>query len=129
MTTSQGTFTPGQTLIAGGSVTNLGLPGIATDFYVGILRPDRSIQFFTPTGIVVGNVTDLRSFRPLAVNVPLTRHFSVSQPSVFTHQWTADDQRGSYVFFIVAVQTGAFAGGTIADDQILRVATAPYSFP
>ena len=129
VTTSQATFTPGQTLIAGGSVTHPGLPGMAADFYVGVLRPDRSIQFFTATGIVVGNIADLRSFRPLAVNVPLTTPFSVSESSFFTHQLTADDPRGPYVFFMLAVKPGALADGTITDDQILRLATAPYSFP
>jgi hypothetical protein len=126
---SQPTFAVGQTLIAGGSVTNPGLTGTAADFYVGILRPDGSIQFFTSTGIVVGNVADLRSFQPLAVNVPLATPFSTSQPSVFTHQWTAGDLRGPYLFFLAAVKTGALAGGTIANDQILSVATAPYAFP
>jgi len=126
---SQPTFAAGQTLIAGGSATNSGLPGTAADFYVGILRPDNSIQFFTSTGIVVGNVANLGSFRPIAVNVPLTTPFSVSDPTVFTHQRTAGDLQGSYVFFVAAVKTGALAGGTLANDQILSVASTPYSFP
>jgi len=126
---SQPTFAVGQTLIAGGSVTNPGLPGTAADFYVGILRPDNSIQFVTSTGIVVGNVADLSSFRPIAVNVPLSAPFSLSQPTVFTHQRTAGDPSGPYVFFVAAVKTGALAGGTLANDQILSVVTAPYSFP
>src|SRR4029077_15080653 len=84
-TTSQTTFAPGQTLIAGGSVTNSGLPEIAADFYVGLLRPDRSIQFVTPAGLVMGHISDLRSFRSLATNVPLTTPFSASQSSVYTH--------------------------------------------
>jgi hypothetical protein len=126
---SQSSFAVGQTLTAGGSVTNPGLPGTAADFYVGILRPDNSIQFFTSAGIVVGSLADLRSFRPLAVNVPLTAQFSVSKADFHTQQWTADDPRGPYVFFIVAVKAGALAGGTITNDKILSVASAPYSFP
>ena len=102
---------------------------MAADFYVGVLRPDNSIQFFTSTGTVEGNVANLGSFRPLAVNVSLTTPFSVSQPTVFTRQRTAGDLHGPYVFFIAAVKTGALAGGTITNDQILSVATAPYSFP
>jgi len=119
---SQATFAVGQTLTAGGSVTNPGLPATAADFYVGILRPDNSIQFFTSTGIVMGNVADLRSFRPIATNVPLTMPFSVVESTFFTHQWTADDLRGPYVFFVAAVKTGTL-------DQILRLATTSYSFP
>jgi hypothetical protein len=129
VTTSQGTFAPGQTLTAGGSVTSPGLPGVAADFYVGLVRPDGSIQFITPTGVVVGSVADLRSFRPLAVNVPLGTPFSVSESNVFTHRWTADEQRGSYVFFVLAVKSGALAGGTVAGDQVLKIATAPFDFP
>jgi photosystem II stability/assembly factor-like uncharacterized protein len=126
---SQPRFDLGQTLIAGGSVTNPGLPDTAADFYVGNLRPDNSIEFFTNAGIVLGRLADLGSFRPIAVNVPLTTSFTVSQPTVFTRQWTTADQHGPYVFFVAAVKTGALAGGTIASDQILSVAAAPYSVP
>jgi hypothetical protein len=126
---SQPTLAVGQTLTAGGSATNLGVPGTAADFYVGILGPDNSIQFLTSGGTVVGTLGDFRSFRPLAVNVPLNAPFSVSQPAIVTHQRTAGDLRGSYVFFVAAVKTGALAGGTLANDQILSVTTAPYSFP
>ena len=119
----------GQTLVTGGSATNLGLPGTAADFYVGILQPNNSILFVTSTGIVVGDAANVSSFRPLAVNVPLSAPFSVSEPAVFTHQRTAGDLHGTYVFFVGAVKTGALAGGTIPDDQILSLAAAPYSFP
>lgn len=122
--TSQTTFTVGQTLIAGASITNPGdLPG-AADIYVGILRPDNSVEFVTTAGTVVGNLSDPSSARPLAVNVSLTPQFSVSQSALFTHQWVAGDLRGFYVFFIAAVRAGA-----LASDQILRLATALYSFP
>jgi photosystem II stability/assembly factor-like uncharacterized protein len=125
---NQSSFAVGQTLVVAGSVTNPGLQG-AADFYVGILRPDNSIQFFTSAGLVVGYVADLASFRPLAVNVPLTAPFSRSAPTFYTYSWRADDPRGSYVMFLVAVKAGALAGGTIANDQILGIARAPYSFP
>lgn len=126
---SQPAFAVGQTLIAGVSATNPGLAGVAADVYIGILRPDGSIHFVTSTGIAVGNVANLGSFQPIALNVPLTAPFSVSEPSVFTHQRTAGDLPGPHVFFIAAVKAGALAGGTLANDQILSVATAPYSFP
>jgi hypothetical protein len=79
--------------------------------------------------VVAGNVADIASFRPLAVNVPLSTPFSVTEPAVFTLQRTAGDLPGPYVFFVGAVRTGALAGGTIPSDQILGLATAPYSFP
>ena len=119
----------GLLLVKRGAVLPLwGLPGVAADFYVGVLRPDGSLQFVTPIGLVVGNVSDLRSFRPLATNVPLTAPFTVSQSSVLTHQWTADDLQGSYLFFVLAVRAGALAGGTVDGDQILALVSAPYAF-
>jgi len=102
---------------------------VAADFYVGILRPDGSIQFFTNAGIVLGNVANVTSFRPLAVAVPLGTPFSVNAPNFYTHQWTAGDLHGGYVFFVAAVKTGALAGGTVPSDQILGLATASFSFP
>ena len=69
---SRPSFTTGETLIAGGSITNPGVAGTSADVYVGIVQPDNSILFLTDTGLVLGQATDLRSFRPLAVNVSLT---------------------------------------------------------
>ena len=129
-TVNQQTFTVGQSLSVGGTVIDPGLPApAAADFYVGILRPNGSIQFFTNAGIVLGNVADVTSFRPLAVAVPLGTPFSVDAPSFYTHQWTAGDPHGGYVFFVAAVKTGALAGGTVPSDQILGLATASFSFP
>jgi hypothetical protein len=118
---NQQTFALGQALSAGGAVVDPGFPG-AADFYVGILRPDGSIQFFTTAGIVLGNVANVASFRPLAVAVPLATPFSIDAPGFYTHQWTADDLHGGYVFFVAAVKTGTL-------DQILGLATASFSFP
>ena len=110
-------------------MTNLGVPGTAADFYVGVLRPDNSILFITATGTAVGNAGNVASFRPIAVNVPLGTPFSASQPTVFTQQRAAGDPPGAYVFFVAAVKAGALAGGTIAPDQILSLSPASYSFP
>jgi hypothetical protein len=120
------TFAIGQTLNASGAVNNPGLPGSA-DFYVGLLRPDGSIQFFTSLGIVLGNVASLTSFRPLATAVSLATPFSATEPGFYSHQWTAADMRGNWVFFVAAVKTGALAGGTLRADQILGLAATSFS--
>jgi hypothetical protein len=125
---NQPAFAAGQRLSTGGSVTNPGLPQTA-DFYVGILRPDGSIQFFTNSGIVLGNVANLASFQPLAVGVPLGTAFSVAAPGFYMHEWAASEQHGSYVFFVAAVKAGALAGGILTNDKILGLATASFSFP
>jgi hypothetical protein len=127
-TVSQATFAPGQTLVVGGAVTDPGLTG-AGDFYVGIVRPDGSIQFFTTSGIVFGNLADLSSFRPIATAVALATPFSVAIPNFYSHQWANADSHGAYVFFIAAVKAGALAAGTISNDRILGLATASFSLP
>jgi len=125
-TANQTTFAVGQTLSVGGSVINPGLT-VTADFYVGILRPDGSIQFFTNAGIVLGTLNDLASFRALATGIPLGAPFSVSQPGFYTHQWVSADQRGTHVFFIAVLTTGALSGGTVGNDQILGLGTASFS--
>jgi hypothetical protein len=126
VTANQTSFAVGQTLSVGGSVTNPGLSGSA-DFCAGILRPDGSIQFFTNTGIVLGALNNLASFRPLATGIPLATPFSVSQPGFYTHLWVTGDQRGTHVFFIAVLTAGALAGGTVTNDQILGLATVSFS--
>jgi len=126
---NQPTFTQGQTLVAAGVVTNAGLPG-AADFYVGLLRPDNSIQFFvTSTASVLGSRFDLASFRPYATGVPLATPFSVNAPHFYTHQWAATDLHGAWVFFVLAVKAGALSDGSVTADEILGLATAPFSVP
>lgn len=123
--TNQERFSDGQTLALTAGVTNPGLSR-AADFYRGIVRPDGSIQFFTSTGIVVGSLADPTSFRPLATGVSLIAPSAVTEPSFYTHQWTASDPRGAYVFFSAAFTAGALADGVVANTEILAIALAPF---
>jgi len=128
---NQHTFTVGQTLVAGGSVTNPGLPGTTADFYVGMWRPDNFIEFLTSTGLVVVRADNLASAKPIAENVLLNDAFNVREPDLaaFRRQWAAADPRGSYLFFIAAVKRGAQLDGKITEDEILSLAPFRYSFP
>jgi hypothetical protein len=126
---NQATFVPGQTLTTTGGVTNPGIPG-AADFYVGLLRPDGNVEFFTSLDTTVfGNVDDLSSFQPIATSVSLAAPFTVTAPNFYTRPWTGNEPRGAYTFFVAAVKAGALGDGVVMSDEILGIATAPFSFP
>jgi hypothetical protein len=125
---NQSAFSVGQALSVTAAVAN---PGRAqeADFYAGLLRPDGTIEFLTTSGSVFGSVNALNSFRPLATAVSLTTPFTVTVPNFYAHQWTGSETRGAWRFFLGVIKAGALAGGTIPEDAILGLATAPFSFP
>ena len=118
VTANQDAFTNGQTLVVGGTVTNPGIPGVTADFYVGLMHPDGSIEFATPSGIVTGNFSSLASYQPLATGISLATPFTDSRPSFYTRQWTAADARGIYVLCIAAVSS---------TGEILALSTTSFS--
>jgi len=125
---NQAAFSIGQTLNVTAGITNPGLPG-AADLYVGMLRPDGAIDFFTSDGIAVGHVANPASFRAIAVGVPLRTGFSVIVPDFRSHLWTGSEVRGGYTAFLFAVTAGALTDGVVSVDEILGTTTAVFSFP
>jgi hypothetical protein len=109
----------------------LGNPGLAgsADVYVGLLRPDGAIEFFTSGGIVHGSADSVASFQPLARAIPLATPFSVTAPNFASRYRTASDPHDTWIFFVAVVSSGALSGGTIPEASILAVAGAPFSFP
>jgi hypothetical protein len=127
ITTANGSaFSVGQTVSITAGLINPGFSG-ATDVYVGLLRPDGSIQFFTGTGVVIGNVSDVRTFRPIATGVSLASPFSVTVPNFYSHQWVTGDTKGLYLFFVAAVKAGALSGGTVPGNAIFRLMSTSFS--
>ena len=125
---NQSTFAVGQTLAPTIDVTSAGL-GETADFYLGWLRPDgHTLELFTGAGFVGGDMANVASFAPAATGVSLAASFSVTVPDVFAYQRTSADPGGGYQLFVVALKTGALADGVVSDDEVLAVATAPFSF-
>ena len=125
---NQTAFSIGQTLNVTAGITNPGLPG-AADVYVGMLRPDGAIEFFTSDGVAVGNIANPASLRAIAVGVSLGTGFSVIVPNFRSHVWTGSEVRGDYTAFLFAVTTGALTDGVVGLGELLGIATAVFSFP
>lgn len=127
---NQPTFAVGQTVIASFLLTNPGLPAEA-DLYVGALLPDgvTIVCWMTSGGAMVGSAADVGSLRPYAARVALPAPFSMDRPNFFSYQWTGTEPRGRYVFFVFAARAGALADGVITADEILTLATTPFTFP
>ena len=130
---NQKTFSTGQTLIASAALANPDLPGVArgnADVYVGVATPAGAVVFFTAGGgVVVGQVSDLTSFRPIAAGVSLAAPFSVASSPFLFYQWTGNEPHGVYVFFLAIVKAGALGDGIVSADEILGLVAETFSFP
>ena len=125
---NQPAFVTGQTLTPTLRVVNPGLP-YSADFYLGFLKPDGGVEFVTSAGgLVSGNLAQLSSFRPLVTGLPLSSPFSLTAPPFFSRQWTGSEARGRWLLFLLATKAGALSDGSVASDEILGTATAPFSF-
>jgi hypothetical protein len=128
VTVNQPAFATGQALAPTLGLTNPGVAG-TVDFYAGWFRPDgHSIVFFTgPGGFVAGDVGDVGSFRAAAASVPLGAPFDLTIPDLYSYPWTPADPRGTYVAFLVAVTSGALTDGALTGDEVVAVASAPFT--
>jgi hypothetical protein len=127
---NQPTFGVGQTLRASAVVNSPAQAG-AADFFTGLLLPDgHTIEFLTTGGgVAFGDIANPSSFQPVAVGVPLGSAISASVPDVIVQQWTGAEQRGTYVFFLLAVRSGTFADGSLGCNDTLALGATAFSFP
>ncbi len=99
------------------------------DFYVGLALPDGDtvVSFTSGGGFTLGHVSNLATLQPIATRVSLATPFAISVPDFFSHTWTVGDPRGNYVFFILAVLTGALGDGAIGPTELVGLGTARFS--
>lgn len=96
--------------------SNPGLPATA-DVLVGVLLPDGdTLVFITGAGPVFGRVSDPRSYRPIAVGIPLAAPLALTVPDFLVYTWTGAEPPGSYLFFLAALDatTGNLLGVSTA---------------
>src|SRR5262249_19867580 len=125
---NQPSFAPGDTLSATVVFDNPGLPGTA-DVYVGVLLPDQSVVTFADArSPVSGRADDLATFAAVRMGASLALPFSTTIPRFIVHRWSGAEPRGQYTLFVLAVRAGAFADGQVTPDEIIGLASAPFSF-
>lgn len=131
---NKATFTVGETLVASVGVSNPGIAAMA-DVYLGLLRPDGTVLFFTDvvvtgtSGSVVGNILNFATYRPIAAGVSLGAPGAANFPSFLSLQRTSSDQTGGFVWFLLAVTSGALHDGILAPNELLGASFSPFSYP
>jgi YVTN family beta-propeller protein len=125
---NQPLFAEGETLDLTAGVDDPGVAG-AADFYAGIVLPDgEHVAFLTADGgFALGSRSDPGSFRAAATGVDLETPLAVSVPGFVSHQWTGDEPRGEYAFFLLAMPAGA--APSLEGADVLGLAVAPFAFP
>jgi uncharacterized repeat protein (TIGR01451 family) len=127
-TVNRSRIVAGQTLVLGATVSNPGLAG-AADLYAGVLLPDGvTVVFSTGTGVAVGTLADLRTFRPYAAGVALAAPFVRDLSNLVSYPWTGAEPRGDYLFFNLVTTAGALADGAADAGDVLGLRTATLTF-
>src|SRR5262245_32405840 len=129
---NQTTFRPRDTLHIGLRASNVGA-AFNADFYFGVLLPDGvSVFFFTSLSPLNGVATrvdaNLRTFPPLAPNVPISQGLNVTLDDVFVLTFSGSEPPGTYVFFTLLTPPSAFADGRLDAGDILVIDTKSFSF-
>jgi peptidyl-Asp metalloendopeptidase len=131
---NKATITVGETLVASVGVSNPGIAATA-DIYLGLLRPDGTTTFFTDvvatgtSGFVIGNILNFATYRPIAAGVPLGAPGAANFPTFLSLQRTSSDQAGGFVWFLLAVTSGALHDGILAPNELLGASFSPFSYP
>ena len=126
-------FAVGETLVASVGVSNPGI-AVTADFYLGLLRPDGTATFFTDvvgtgaSGFVAGNILSFATYRPIVAGVSLGAPVAADFPSFLSLQRTSSDQAGGFVWFLLAVTSGALRDGILAPNELLGASFSPFTF-
>ena len=67
--------------------------------------------------------------RALGVLTALLALPCAALPNFFSYRWTGGEPHGAYAWFLAVVKAGALADGLVTADEILGIASTPFSFP
>jgi hypothetical protein len=129
---NQTAFSKGDTLTFDIGTSNPGLDfATGVDVYMVILFPDGDtlVSFIDlEAKLTFGKLSNLSKVIPMITSLNLTNPFSVSLSGFFSYKWTGEEPAGNYRAFLVMVKPGAFADGTIDNDDIVQSNSTGFSF-
>ena len=130
---NQTAFVTGNTLLLSVSLANPGTTG-TVDLYLALVLPDGTALFVTaipltgPSNVVIGNLVDVSTYRPIATGIPLETPFAGTIPNFIAYPWSGVEPPGGWVWVLLATTPGALADDVLATGELVSVALTPFTF-
>ena len=126
LSTNQGIFSPGNTLVVNLGVQHTGAP-MPVDLLFGVILPGSdAVVFFEGPGLVpgTGRVSQPASIRPMFASLAVGAGIDVLIPDFFRYTWQGQEPLGDYQFFFAVTRPGAFRDGRIDGGDLLALQMA-----